>query len=91
MNEKQGTLIASTSLTEENVRTAIVQFLLKNDDFSKLVGEKKVIISTNWQVSKWSDPNAFVHVSVVEPIDESITAAVEVMEAKTTKESSKEE
>ena len=90
MNEQQGTLIASTSLTEENVRTAIVQFLLKNDDFSKLVGEKKVIISTNWQVSKWSDPNAFVHVNVVEPIDEPITTVAEVMAAKTTKESSKE-
>jgi hypothetical protein len=84
MNEQQGKLIASTKLTEENVRHAIVQFLLKNDEFSELVGEKKVIISTDWQVSKWSDPNAFVHVNVVEPINETIAA-------ESTEESSEEE
>ena len=86
MNEQQGILIASTKLTEENVRTAIVQFLLKNDEFSDLVKDKKVIITTDWQVSKWSDADAFVHVSVVEPTNE-----VDTDESESTEESSKEE
>jgi hypothetical protein len=84
MSNQQGTIIASTKLSEENVRTAIAQFLLKNDEFAELIGDKKVILSTSWQVSKWSDPDAFVHISVVEPTDE-------VIAVESTEESSKAE
>ena len=68
-NEKP---LAEIRLTEEQVRTAILEFALKNEEFSDLVKDKSVLVTPVWQTTKWSNPDAFVHLYVAEATDEDL-------------------
>ena len=68
-NEKP---LAEIRLSEEQVRTAIIEFSLKNEEFSSLVKDKSVLVTPVWQTTKWSNPDAFVHLYVAEATDEDL-------------------
>jgi len=65
-------VLARARLTEEQVQMAIAEFLLKSEELQEAIQEKRVKIDVNWQTSKWSDPDAMVHIFFRED-----TAAVE--------------
>jgi hypothetical protein len=58
--------LGTAKLTEDHVKQAIVEFLYKNDEFKNLVDNRQVMLVTQWQTSKWSNPDAFVHLIIVE-------------------------
>jgi hypothetical protein len=60
------TILARTRLTEQQVQTAIAEFLLKDDELKNTLVGKGVRVISQWQTSKWSDPDALVHVIFVE-------------------------
>ena len=64
--EVKVTKLGSVSLTENQVKQAIVAFLYKSDEFKDLVNDRKVALITQWQTSKWSDPNSFVHLDIID-------------------------
>ncbi len=66
----KATQLAELRLTLDQTREALVDYCLKNDEFKELVAEKTVIFMTDWQTNKWSDPNAFVHIKILESIPE---------------------
>jgi hypothetical protein len=67
MNEqKTVNVIARADLTETQVQTAIVEFLLKDPQLKDVIADKKLSCVTQWQTNKWSDPNALVHVFFTE-------------------------
>jgi hypothetical protein len=55
-------VLARARLTEEQVQLAIAEFLLKSEELQEAIQEKRVKIHVNWQTTKWSDPDAMVHV-----------------------------
>ena len=59
-------VLASAKLTEPQVQTALLEFLLKNEEFKDMIVGKGIAVSTQWQTSKWSDPDALVHIFVTE-------------------------
>ena len=65
-------IVAQARLSEEQVQLAIAEFLLKSEELQEAIQEKQIKIHVNWQTSKWSDPDAMVHVFFRED-----TAAVE--------------
>jgi len=62
--EQQPQVVATARLTEEQVRLAIAEFLFKNEELREAVQDLQVIVVTNWQTTKWSDPDAMVHVTI---------------------------
>ena len=64
-------VIADIHFTEDQARHAFMEFALKNEELSELVKDKEdVIVVTDWQTNKWSDPNAIVHFRILEKVDE---------------------
>ena len=55
-------IVARARLSEEQVQLAIAEFLLKSEELQEAIQEKQIKIHVNWQTSKWSDPDAMVHV-----------------------------
>jgi hypothetical protein len=61
-----GSSLGTVSLTENQVKQAIVDFLYKDDEFKKLVNNKRIALVTEWQTSKWSKPNELVHLNIID-------------------------
>ena len=53
----QDSIIATAQLTEEQVRVAVVEYLLKSEELKEAIEGKATRAVTQWQTSKWSDPN----------------------------------
>jgi|TARA_Y100000310_G_scaffold195694_1_gene195729 hypothetical protein len=74
MEEQQGqqeaNLIAHARLTEQQVQTALAEFLLKDEELKAAVADKKLRLVTQWQTHKWSDPDALVYVFFTEVPEE---------------------
>ena len=67
MKDNEGTgvnLVASIKLSEDQVKTAVVDMLLKNEEFASVVGDNEVYLTTRWLTDKWSDPNVLVYLEV---------------------------
>ena len=58
--------LAQISLTENQVKQAIAEFLVKNEEFKTMTDGKRVLLTTNWQTSKWSSPDSMVICDVLE-------------------------
>ena len=58
--------LAQVSLTENQVKQAIAEFLVKNEEFKTMTDGKRVLLTTNWQTSKWSSPDSMVICDVLE-------------------------
>ena len=69
-NDVQVKPLLRAKLSEEQVRQALVEYLLKNDEVKAAIGDKSVLVVPSWQTSKWSDPNAFVYLEIAEAIDD---------------------
>ena len=65
-----GRPMAKVGLTEEQVRHALIDFVLKNDEVKELVQDKNVVVFPVWHTTKWSDQNVLVHLDIVESVDE---------------------
>ena len=69
-NENQTTdskaVLVTARLTETQVLAAITEHLLKNEEIKEAVENKTVAVNSRWQTSKWSDPDALVHVIFTE-------------------------
>jgi len=63
-------LIAHARLTEQQVQTALAEFLLKDEELKAAVADKKLRLVTQWQTHKWSDPDALVYVFFTEVPEE---------------------
>ena len=63
-------LIAHARLTEQQVQTALAEFLLKDEELKTAVADKKLRLVTQWQTHKWSDPDALVYVFFTEVPEE---------------------
>jgi len=61
-----GTSLGTVNLTEVQVKQAIVDFLYKNDEFKELVDNKRIALVTEWQTSKWSNPNILVQLGIID-------------------------
>ena len=59
-------VLANARLTEVQVQQAIAEFLLKSEELKQAIEGKRIKIHVTWQTSKWSDPNALVHVYFTE-------------------------
>jgi len=64
--EQTVSILASARLTEVQVQSALAEFLLKNQELKDALADKTVEIRTQWQTSKWSNPDALVHVFFTE-------------------------
>jgi len=62
--EQQSQVIATSQLTEEQVRLAVAEFLFKSEELREAVQDLQIRVVTNWQTTKWSDPNAMVHITI---------------------------
>jgi len=63
-------ILARTHLSEHQVQAAIFDSLRRNDELQNILADTRVRMITQWQTSKWSDPNALVHVIFVEAPDD---------------------
>ena len=64
-------VLASVNLTQAQVERLLAKSLIEeNEELSGLLDGKKVFMSTQWQTSKWSDPNAMVYLVFVEDNEE---------------------
>ena len=62
-------ILARTHLSEHQVQAAIFDSLRRNDELQNILADTKVRMITQWQTSKWNDPDALVHVIFVEVPD----------------------
>lgn len=66
-------LLMTANLTDEDLKIALLQYLIKNEEVNEALSGKTVSVIPEWQVTKWSDPDVFVRVNVVENISEEST------------------
>ena len=59
-------VLAQARLTEPQVQTAIVEYLLKDEGLKDVIFDKKVTCIVKWQTTKWNDPDALAHVFFME-------------------------
>ena len=63
-------VLAEARLTQEQVEVLTIKSLLaENEELSAAVDNKQVRVLTKWQTSKWSDPDALVHITFAEVSD----------------------
>tara|TARA_B100000029_G_scaffold492698_1_gene554299 strand:+ start:974 stop:1222 length:249 start_codon:yes stop_codon:yes gene_type:complete len=62
--------LAQVKLTEDQVKHALAEYLMKNDEFKSMVDGKKILLTTNWHTTKWSDPEVLAVCAVFEVIEE---------------------
>jgi len=67
--ENTNNVLVGAHLTEEQVQSAILEYLLKHDEFKEIVTGKPIIVTTDWHTTKWSNPDVLVHLVVRENTD----------------------
>jgi len=72
---QQAAVLASVTLTQSQVELLLVQGLMKeHQELSEILENQQVQLMSQWQTSKWSDPDALVSLFFVADSESSASA-----------------